>query len=78
VAEFPDVELVIGLTYPLSPKPTNDAQKHAASIFLDDTHIELRLSGNAKTASGDLMSVSISALRSDSPPLKWMRPLTLS
>jgi hypothetical protein len=77
-AEFPHVALVQGLAYPLSPKPKNDAQKHAASIFLDDTHIAIKLFGKGKTASGDLMSVSVSALRSDSPPLKWMRPLTLS
>ena len=77
-AEFPAVELVPGLTYPLNPKPKNDVQKHAASIFLADTHLELRLFGKANTASSDLMSVSISALRSDSPPLKWMRPLTLA
>ncbi len=77
-AEFPHVELVPGLVYPLNPKPKNDVQKHAASIFLADTHVELRLFGTAKTASSDLMSVSISALKSDSPPLKWMRPLTLA
>ncbi len=77
-AEFPDVVLVQGLTFPLNPKPKNDVQKHAASIFLADTHIELRLYGVATSPSSDLMSVSISALRSDSPPLKWMRPLTLA
>lgn len=77
-AEFPDVELVHGLAYPLSPKPKNDAQKHAASMVLAETHIELRLLGKARAASGELMSVSISALRSDSPPLKWMRPLSVS
>ncbi len=77
-AEFPEVELVPGLAYPLNPKPKNDVQKHAAGIFLADTHIELRLFGHARAASSDLMSVSISALRSDSPPLKWMRPLTLA
>lgn len=77
-AEFPAVELIPGVTYPLSPKPKNDVQKHAASILLAETHIEIRIFGTAKSASGDLMSVSISALRSDSPPLKWMRPLTLS
>ena len=77
-AEFPGVVLVPGLVYPLNPKPKNDVQKHAAGIFLADTHIQLLLFGKAKTTSSDLMSVSISALRSDSPPLKWMRPLTLA
>lgn len=77
-AEFPEVPLIQGLVYPLNPKPKNDAQKHAAGIFLADTNIEIRLYGKARTASSDLMSVSISALRSDSPPLKWMRPLTLA
>ena len=77
-AEFPDVELVTGVAYPLNPKPKNDAQKHAAQLLLAETHVELRLFGKASAASSDLMSVSISALCSDSPPLKWMRPLTIS
>jgi hypothetical protein len=77
-AEFPNVILVQGLAYPYNPKPKNDAQKHAAAMLLADTHVELRFIGSAQTASSDLLSVSISALRSDSPPLKWMRPLTIA
>ncbi len=77
-AQFPTVELVLGVEYPLNPKPKNDAQKHAAILLLAETHIELTLKGTANAASNDLMSVSISALGSDSPPLKWMRPLAIS
>jgi len=77
-ADFPTIELVRGLSYPYNPKPKNDAQKHAAAMFLEETHLELRVFGKATKASGDLMSVAISALNSDSPPLKWMRPLSIS
>ncbi len=77
-AEFPSIELVQGISYPFNPKPKNDAQKHAAAMFLEETHLELRVFGHADKASGDLMSVAISALKSDSPPLKWMRPLSIS
>lgn len=77
-AEFPTIDLLEGLAIPLSPKPKNDAQKHAAALYLAETHLELKLVGKATKASGELMSVSISALKSDSPPLKWMRPLTIS
>jgi len=75
--ECPDVELVQGLVYPFNPKPKNDAQKHASALFLAETHIELRVFGKATKKSSDLMSVAISALGSDSPPLKWMRPLNI-
>lgn len=77
-AVFKDVELVQGLQYPLNPKPKNDVQKHAAAMFLAETHIELKVYGKAKGASGDLLSLSISALGSDRPPLKWMRPLSIT
>ncbi len=77
-AEFPNIDLVEGLAIPLSPKPKNDAQKHAAALYLAETHLELKVFGTAKKAGADLMSVTISALKSDSPPLKWMRPLTIS
>ncbi len=77
-AEFPSIDLVRGLSYPYNPKPKNDAQKHAAAMFLEETHLELRVFGKATKASGDLISVTISALNSDSPPLKWMRPLAVS
>ncbi|MBL4634709.1 MAG: hypothetical protein JKY56_12620, partial [Kofleriaceae bacterium] len=78
VAELPEVELVLGLDYPFNPKPKNDAQKHASDILLGETHLKLTLHGKALQASGELMSVSISAIKSDTPPLKWMRPFTIS
>lgn len=77
-AQVPEVELVLGLDYPFNPKPKNDAQKHASEILLAETHLEINLRGTAKSPTGDLMSVSIAALNSDTPPLKWMRPLTIS
>ncbi len=77
-AEFPSIILVQGLNYPYNPKPKNDAQKHAAAMFLAETHLELHVFGKATKASGDLMSVAISALATDSPPLKWMRPLMIT
>ncbi|MCP4449749.1 MAG: hypothetical protein GY811_31120 [Myxococcales bacterium] len=77
-AEFPSIQLVQGISYPFNPKPKNDAQKHAAAMLLEETHLELHVFGQGEKASGDLMSVAISALKSDSPPLKWMRPLTIS
>ncbi len=77
-AELPEVELVLGLDYPFNPKPKNDAQKHASDILLGETHLKLTLHGKALKTSGELMSVSISAIKSDCPPLKWMRPFTIS
>ena len=78
VADVADLELSEGVMYPFDPKPKNENQKLAAQDLLDETQFELRVRGTARSASSDLLAVSVSALRSKSPPLKWMRPLTIS
>jgi hypothetical protein len=75
--EFAEVKLEEGLVYPLDPAPKNEQQKLIARRMLDSTHFTIRLHGKAKAQSSDLLAVSIAALNSASPPLKWMRPFTI-
>ncbi|MEQ9325602.1 MAG: hypothetical protein RIF41_40930 [Polyangiaceae bacterium] len=75
-AELPDVQLVHGLTYPLSPKPKKAEDKEVGRVALEATHFEVTLKGEAKKKGAPLFWVSAGAL-SGTTPVKRTRPFNI-
>lgn len=76
-ADLPDVRLVHGLAYPLSPKPKKAEDKEVGRIALEATHFEVTLRGEAKKKGAPLLWVSAGAL-SGTTPVKRTRPFNIT
>ena len=76
-AELPEVPLVLGVVYPLDPKPKNDTDKVRAQGLLEATQIAFELRGIAQAEGREMLRIGVGALNSDAPPMKWMRPLVV-
>lgn len=77
--EDKEFKIAEGLVYPFDPQPQNDVQKVAAQGALMDTQTDLRIAGYARLANATaLLAVAISAIGSNSHPLKCMRPVHVS
>ena len=75
-AELPNVRLVHGLTYPLSPKPKKAEDKEVGRVALEATHFAVTLKGEAKKPGAPLLWVSAGAL-SGTTPVKRTRPFNI-
>lgn len=77
-AEVPGVPLAVGVVYPLDPKPKNDTEKARAKELVDATQVSFDLLGTAGATSYEMLSISVGAMNSEAPAMKWIRPLVVS
>ena len=76
-AVLPDIELPVGLAWPLDPKPKNDDEKAHAKILVAETHLTLEVVIAGKAPGNGLLSVAVGACDTTAAPLKRMRPITV-